>query len=144
MAHKWSPLARFDITDEAGSVAFQVRGDFDASMTLRDPAGRAVATITADTRTGGFYRVEANSSRARLRRWWGSGGPYQIVSNEGELTASGSGLHLSLARDGSVIASMSRKFSLREKLAVDIADNQDAAFILAIMLTMHATHAPRR
>jgi uncharacterized protein YxjI len=143
MSHKWSLLSSFEITDEAGSPAFEAHGYLDASIVLRDPVGREVATITGN-KDSMFHEVEAVGARAKVRRaGWGSGEPYEISTPDGELTSNGSGNHLALARGDLVIAEMARKFSVREKLAVDIADSENAVFILGIMLAMQAIHAGR-
>ncbi len=41
------------------------------------------------------------------------------------------------------VAQMNRQFSLRERFALDVADDQDPAFILAVMLAVEAIHDER-
>jgi uncharacterized protein YxjI len=143
MSHKWSLLSSFEITDEAGSPAFEAHGYLDASIVLRDPEGREVATITGN-KYSNFHEVEAAGARAKVQRaGWDPAEPYKISTPEGELTTSGSGQHCSLARGDMVVAEMVREFSVRQKLAVDIADSENAPFIFGIMLAMQAIHAGR-
>jgi hypothetical protein len=39
---------------------------------------------------------------------------------------------------------MVRKFSLREKFAIDVADGENQAFLLALVLAIEAIHDERR
>jgi hypothetical protein len=43
-----------------------------------------------------------------------------------------------------IVASMVRQLSLREKFAIEIADGQNDAMLLAIMLAIEAIHDERR
>ncbi|MBO0834223.1 MAG: hypothetical protein J2P28_01735 [Actinobacteria bacterium] len=74
------------------------------------------------------------------------GDKYAIDSAFGYLTARGrfDGGDYTVDRDGTPIARMVRKFSLREKFAIDIADGENQAFLLALVLAIEAIHDERR
>ena len=74
------------------------------------------------------------------------GDKYDIESAYGRLQARGhfDGGDYTVSRGGAPVARMVRKFSLREKFAVDIADDENQAFLLAIVLAIEAIHDERR
>jgi uncharacterized protein YxjI len=74
------------------------------------------------------------------------GDKYDIESGLGRLEARGhfDGGDYTISRGGQPVARMVRKFSIREKFAVDVADNENQAFMLAVVLAIEAIHEERR
>jgi hypothetical protein len=82
---------------------------------------------------------------AQVRHVGFLGDRYEITTIFGPLTAPGSfGGDYALDQRGAPVASMVRQFSLREKFAIDIADGQNDALVLAVMLAVEAIHDRRR
>ena len=144
MSRKGALSKRFEITDEAGSLAFEARGRLGA-VTLHDPVGLQVAAVTKRAFSGTRQIDVGGEQVAQVRHTGILGDRYQIDTSLGVLTARGhlfSG-NFSLTRDGTLIAQMARQFSVREKFAVDISDDENAPFILAVMLAIEAIHDRR-
>jgi uncharacterized protein YxjI len=83
---------------------------------------------------------------AQVRHAGFFGDRYDIETSYGPLTARGrfAGGDYTLSQGGVQVASMTRKFSLREKFAIDVADDANVAFLLAVMLAIEAIHDDRR
>jgi uncharacterized protein YxjI len=146
MTKQWSLLERFDITDGQGTLAFQARGHFGAAISLHDPAGREVAAVTKHAFTDTHEINVAGERVAQVRHTGFFGDRYEIDSTHGVLTAQGRLLtgNFTLARDGQPVAQLDRQFSLRETFAIDIADTENPAFILAVLLAIEAIHDERQ
>jgi hypothetical protein len=87
----------------------------------------------------------AGQPAAQVRHVGFLGDRYEIDTGFGPLTARGSfGGNDTLDQGGAPVASMARQFSLREKFAIDIADGQNDALVLAVMLAVEAIHDRRR
>jgi uncharacterized protein YxjI len=145
MSRQWSVMERFDITDPQGALAFEARGHLGAAITLHDASGRQAAAVTKHVFSE-VHEVEVGGQRvAQVRHTGFFGDRYEVESAYGVLTAQGRLMSgdLTLARDGQLVAQMARQFSLREKFAVDIADSENAAFILAVLLAVEAIHDER-
>ena len=146
MTKQWSLLERFDITDGQGALAFAARGHFGAAITLHDPAGREVAAVTKHAFTDTHEISVAGERVAQVRHTGFLGDRYEIDSTHGALTAQGRLLtgNFTLARDGEPVAHLDRQFSLHETFAVDIADTENPAFILATLLAVEAIQDERQ
>jgi uncharacterized protein YxjI len=145
MASKWSLMERFEITDGSGTPQFEARGHFGSKITLHDYSGREVAEIRKhmmsdkhDIYVGGQYAAEVKHAGF-------FGDHYDIQSGYGVLTARGhfNGGDYTLSRDGAPVAAMRRQFSLREKFGIEVADNENAVFLLAVILAIEAIHEER-
>jgi uncharacterized protein YxjI len=146
MSSRWSLMEHFEITDSSGAPQFEARGHLGSQITLHDNQGQVVADIRkhvfSDT-----HEVYLNGQRmAQVRHAGIFGDRYDIDSGFGLLTARGhfGGGDYTVSRDGTPVASMVRQFSLREKFAVEIADNENQAFLLALVLAIEAIHDERR
>jgi uncharacterized protein YxjI len=146
MSSRWSLMDRFEITDSSGAPQFEARGHLGSQITLHDNRGQEVADIRkhvfSDT-----HEVYLNGQRmAQVRHAGIFGDRYDIDSGLGMLTARGSfgGGDYTVSRDGTPVATMVRQFSLREKFAVEVADNENQAFLLALVLAIEAIHDERR
>lgn len=145
MSKQWSLMERFEITDAQGRLAFEARGHLGATITLHDPTGQEVARVTKHVFTD-VHEVEIDGQRvAQVRHTGWLGEHFEVSSSYGTLTARGRLLNgdLALARDGDVVAQMAQQFSFHEKFAIDIADSENAAFILAVLLALEAIHEER-
>jgi uncharacterized protein YxjI len=145
MRRQWSMMERFDITDPEGALAFEARGHLGASITLHDAAGRQAASVTKHLFSE-VHEVEVDGQQvAQVRHTGFFGDRYEVESSYGVLSAQGRLMSgdLSLARNGQVVAQMARQFSFREKFAVDVADSENPAFILAVLLAIEAIHDER-
>lgn len=146
MSSKWSLMERFEITDGSGTPMFEARGHFGSQITLHDTSGRAVADIRKHVFTD-THEVYLDGQRvAQVRHAGIFGDRYDIESSYGVYNARGrfDGGDYTIGRDGSIVARMVRQFSLREKFAVDVADNENQVFLLALVLAIEAIHDERR
>lgn len=145
MSSTWSLLERFEITDESGALQFEARGHIGSQITLHDSSGREVADIRKRV-LGDTHEVYlAGQPAAQVRHVGFPGDRYEIDTSFGPLTARGIfGGNYTLDQGGVPVASMVRQFSLREKFAIDIADGQNDALVLAVMLAVEAIHDRRR
>ena len=146
MSSRWSLLERFDITDRAGTPLFEARGHLGARISLLDPAGQEVAEIRKHVMTDTHEVYVGGQRVAQVRHAGIFGDKYAIESGFGMLEARGhfDGGDYTVSRGGAPVARMVRKFSLREKFAVDVADDENQAFLLAIVLAIEAIHDERR
>lgn len=145
MSSRWSLLERFEITDASGMPRFEARGHFGSQITLHDAAGQVVAEIRKHLFSD-VHEIYLGGERvAQVRHAGFFGDRYEIATSYGQLTARGHfGGDYTLNQDGMIVASMIRQFSLREKFAIEIADGQSDAMLLAIMLAIEAIHDERR
>jgi uncharacterized protein YxjI len=97
------------------------------------------------TDTAGTPQFEARGHLASRITLHDSNGQ-EVADIRKHLTARGrfDGGDYTVSRDGAPIAQMVRKFSLREKFAVDVADGEKQAFLLALVLAIEAIHDERR
>jgi uncharacterized protein YxjI len=146
MSSKWSLLERFEITDGGGAPCFEARGHFGSKITLHDASGREVADIRKHLLSDVHEVYLGGQRAAHIRHAGFFGDHYDIETSYGALRARGhfDGGDYSLEQGGMAVASMRRKFSLRERFAIDIADGQNDALLLAVMLAIEAIHEERR
>lgn len=146
MASRWSLMERFEITDAAGAPQFEARGHLGSRITLHDRDGQEVADIRKHVLTDTHEVYVGGQRAAQVRHAGIFGDKYDIESAYGYLTARGrfDGGDYTVNRDGTPIARMVRKFSLREKFAIDVADSENQAFLLALVLAIEAIHDERR
>jgi uncharacterized protein YxjI len=142
MSSKWSVMKRFEITDALGAPQFEARGHLGSQITLHDTNGQEVADIrkhalklTHDVYVGG-------QQVAQVKHAGIFGNRYDIQSAYGLLNARGhfAGGDYDIMRDGMLVARLVRQFSLREKFAVDVADDENQVFLLALVLALEAIH----
>ncbi len=146
MSSRWSLMERFEITDEAGTPQFEARGHLGSRITLYDSRGQEVADIRKHLMTDTHEVYVGGRRAAEVRHAGIFGDKYDIQSAFGYLNACGhfDGGDYSVSRDGAPVARMVRQFSLREKFAVDVADNENQVFLLALVLAIEAIHDERR
>jgi uncharacterized protein YxjI len=146
LSRQWSLREKFEITDQSGAPQFEARGHLGSRITLHDQSGREVAEIRkhAFTLTHEIYLDGQRAAEVRHAGFIGN--HYDVETSYGPLAARGhfGGGDYTLSRGGVTVATMVRNFSLREKFAVDIADGENDAFLLAVMLTIEAIHTERR
>jgi uncharacterized protein YxjI len=145
MASTWSLMERFEITDSSGAPQFEARGHLGSQITLHDTSGREVADIRKHM-FGDTHDVHVDGQQvAQVRHAGIFGDRYEIESAYGILTARGhfGGGDYEVSRGGMPVARMTRQFSLREKFAVDISDEENQAFLLALVLAIEAIHDER-
>jgi uncharacterized protein YxjI len=146
MASRWSLMERFEITDAAGAPQFEARGHVGSRITLHDRDGQEVADIRKHLLTDTHEVYVGGQRAAQVRHAGIFGDKYDIESAFGYLTARGrfDGGDYTVTRDGTPVARMVRKFSLREKFAIDVGDSENQAFLLALVLAIEAIHDERR
>lgn len=146
MSSRWSLMERFEITDGGGTPEFEARGHLGSRITLHDQAGQEVADIRKHVLTDAHEVYVGGERAAQVRHAGIFGDKYDIQSAFGHLTAHGhfDGGDYTIGRDGVPVARMVRQFSLREKFAIDVADNENQVFLLALVLAIEAIHAERR
>jgi uncharacterized protein YxjI len=123
MSSRWSLMERFDITDSSGTPVFEARGHLGARISLLDSNGQEVAEIRKHVMTDTHEVYVSGQNVAQVRHAGIFGDKYDIESGFGRLV---------------------RKFSLREKFAVEVADDENQPFLLAIVLAIEAIHDERR
>lgn len=146
MSSRWSLMEHFDITDASGRPQFEARGHLGAAISLLDSDGREVAEIRKHMLGDAHEVYLGGQNVAQVRHAGIFGDKYDIDSSFGRLEARGrfDGGDYTVSRGGAPVARLVRKFSLREKFAVDIADSENQAFLLALMLAIEAIHEERR
>ena len=146
MSSRWSLMERFDITDGSGTPVFEARGHLGARISLLDSYGQEVAEIRKHIMTDTHEVYLGGQRVAQVRHAGIFGDKYDIETGFGRLEARGrfDGGDYTVSRGGVPVARMVRKFSLREKFAVDIADDENQPFLLAIVLAIEAIHDERR
>jgi uncharacterized protein YxjI len=145
MSSKWSLMPRFEITDGSGAPQFEAKGHLGSQITLHDNSGREVADIRKHVFSDAHEVFVAGQQVAQVRHAGIFGDKYDIQSAYGLISARGhfDGGDYTLSRDGMPVARMVRKFSLREKFAVEISDQDDQVFLLAVVLAIEAIHDER-
>ena len=145
MSSKWSLLERFEITDDSGTPQFEARGHLGAQITLHDTSGREVADIRKHLMTDTHEVYVGGQKVAQVRHAGIFGDKYDIESAYGLLTARGhfNGGDYTIHRDGMPVARMVRQFSLRERFAVEVADQENQIFGLTLVLAIEAIHEER-
>lgn len=148
IASKWSLIEHFVINDEFGTARFDVRGSLSLSqrLSLSDQSGRELAEIKKHLMSTRHDIIVAGQRVAEVHHEGFFGEHYEIDSQFGRISAKGnfSGWNYTIHQEGQPIATVSREFALREKFIVDIADNVNDVFILAIVLAIDAIHDERR
>lgn len=146
MSSRWSLTERFEIADESGAPRFEARGHLGSRITLHDGTGQEVADIRKHLMTATHDVYVGGQQMAQVRHAGIFGDRYDIESAYGVLNARGrfDGGDYTVSRDGMPVARMIRKFSLREKFAVEIADDENQPFLLALVLAIEAIHDERR
>jgi uncharacterized protein YxjI len=145
MSSQWSLMERFDITDASGTPCFEARGHFGKRITLHDASGQQVAEITKRPFSETHEVYVGGDLAAQVKHTGFFGDQYQINSAFGVFEARGrlAGWDFTLTQGGMPVASMDRHVSFRETFAVDIADNENAAFVFAVLIAIEAIHDER-
>jgi len=146
MSSRWSLMERFDITDPSGATVFEARGHLGSRISLLDSNGQEVAEIRKHMMSDTHEVYLGGQRVAQVRHAGIFGDRYDIESGFGRLEARGrfDGGDYTISRGGAPVARMKRKFSLRERFAVEVADDEDQPFLLAIVLAIEAIHEERR
>lgn len=148
IASKWSLVEHFVITDDRGDPVIDVRGNLGLiqRLTLQDSSGRELAEIKKHLMTTKHDILVGGGLVAQVHHEGFFGERYEIESQYGQISARGnfSGWNYTIHQQGKVIATVSREFSLREKFQVEIYDNVNDVFVLAVVLAIDAIHNERR
>jgi uncharacterized protein YxjI len=146
MSSRWSLLEHFEITDASGAPQFEARGHLGSRISLLDTYGREVADIRKHMLSDAHEVYLGGQNVAQVRHTGIFGDRYDIESSFGRLEARGrfNGGDYTLSRGGVPVARLVRQFSIREKFAVDVADSENQAFLLALVLAIEAIHEERR
>jgi uncharacterized protein YxjI len=145
MSSKWSLMPRFEITDGSGAPQFEARGHLGSQITLHDTYGQEVADIRKHVFSDTHEVHVGGQQVAQVRHAGIFGDKYDIESAYGIINARGhfAGGDYTLSRDGVPVARMVRQFSLREKFAIEVPDDENQVFFLAIVLAIEAIHDER-
>ena len=144
----------FDITDEAGRLAYRVDGkvlSLRDRLVIQDPAGREVASVhrqlVALRRT---YRIEIageNAGNVRKKLFTPFRDSYTIdVPGPDDLTMHGDLLdhEYEVEKGGRRVARVSRRWlSIRDTYAVDVEDGENDLLVLAAVLALDLAQAAR-
>jgi uncharacterized protein YxjI len=138
---------RFTITDETGAPQFEVQGRsaFSSQLSITDSSGALAASITGHAFSS-RYEIQAGGLTTVLRPRGFFGQRYEITSPAGQLEARGnfSQRTYTVTRSGAVVAMITQQRSFREKFAVEIADGEEPALLLAVVLTIEIIRDRRR
>ena len=147
IARKWSMANRFTITDETGAPQFEVQGKsaFSSRLTITDGSGVLAAVITSRAFSS-RYEIQAGGLITVIRSRGIFGQRFEITSPAGQMEARGnfSGRTYTVTRGGGVVAMITQQRSFREKFAVEIADGEEPALLLAVVLTIEVIRDRRR
>jgi uncharacterized protein YxjI len=147
ISRQFSLTDRFSVTDENGVPQFTVQGRFSLSprLSVRDPAGTEVATI-AKPAFSRRYEVVADGHPATIRPVGVFGRRYEIDSAEGHLAASGnfSGRQYVISRGASPAATVIQRRGLRERFAVEVADQESPVLMLSLVVVIETIRDRRR
>lgn len=148
IASKWSLIEHFVITDGSGTPRFDVRGRLSLGqrLSLCDQTGQELAEIRKHMMTTKHDIIVGGQRVAEVHHEGFFGEHYEVDSQFGRISAKGhfSGWNYSMHQNGQLIATVSRELALREKFQVNIADNVNDVFVLAIVLAIDAIHDERR
>lgn len=141
-------IEHFVITDGFGSPVLDVRGRLSLTqrLSLCDQSGQERAEIRKHMMTTRHDIIVDGQRVAEVHHEGFFGEHYEVDSQFGRISAKGnfSGWNYSIHQGGQLIATVSRELALREKFQVDIADNVNDVFILAVVLAIDAIHDERR
>ena len=141
-------IEHFVITDEFGTSRFDVRGRLSLTqrLSLCDQTGRELAEIRKHLMSTRHDIVVDGQAVAQVHHEGFFGEKYEVDSQFGRITAKGDfgGWNYSIHDGHQLIATVSREFALREKFLVDVANDVNDVFILAIVLAIDAIHDERR
>lgn len=147
MSRKWSLTNRFTITDETGAPQFEVQGRFafSSQLSIIDSSGALAASI-AGRAFSSRYEIQAGGLTTVVRSRGIFGQRYEITSAAGQMEARGnfSQRTYTVTRSGAVVATITQQRSFREKFAVEIADGEEPALLLAVVLTIEVIRDRRR
>jgi uncharacterized protein YxjI len=147
MSRKWSLASRFTITDETGAPQFEVQGKsaFSSRLSITDSSGALAASISGRALSS-RYEIQAGGLTTVVQPRGLFGQRYEITSPAGQLEARGnfSQRTYTVTRGGAVAATITQQRSFREKFAVEIADGEDPALLLAVVLTIEVIRDRRR
>jgi uncharacterized protein YxjI len=148
IASKWSMIEHFVITDGSGTPRFDVRGRLSLTqrLSLCDQSGRELAEIKKHLMSTRHDIIVNGQQVAEVHHEGFFGEKYEVESQFGRITAKGNfdGWNYSIHEGHRLIATVSRELALREKFTVDIADDVNDVFVLAIVLAIDAIHDERR
>jgi uncharacterized protein YxjI len=146
MSSRWSLMEHFEITDGSGAPQFEARGHLGARISLLDGSGQEIAEIRKHMMSDTHEVYLGGQRMAQVRHAGIFGDKYDIESGLGRLEARGhfDGGDYMISRGGQPVARLVRKFSIREKFAIDVADNENQAFVVALVLAIEAIHEERR
>jgi uncharacterized protein YxjI len=148
IASKWSMVEHFVITDGFGAPVLDVRGRLSLSqrLSLSDQSGRELAEVRKHMMSTRHDIIVDGQRVAEIHHEGFFGEHYEVDSHFGRISAKGnfSGWNYSIHQGGQLIATVSRELALREKFQVDIADNVNDVFVLAVVLAIDAIHDERR
>jgi len=147
MSRKWSLTERFAITDEAGISQFEVQGrmSLTARLSMRDASGTEIAEIRKVPFTR-RHEIVADGQHATVTSRGFFGRQYGIDSTAGHLEARGnfSGRQYVVTRDGEPAATVAQRAGLRERFAIEVADGESPALMLAVILVIETVRDQRR
>jgi uncharacterized protein YxjI len=147
MSRKWSLVSRFTITDESGAPQFEVQGRsaFSSQLSITDSSGMLAASITGRAFSS-RYEIQAGGLTTVIRPRGIFGQRYEITSPAGQMEARGnfSQRTYTVTRNGAMVAAITQQRSFREKFAVEIADGEEPALLLAVVLTIEVIRDRRR
>ena len=141
-------IEHFVITDEFGTPRFDVRGRLSLSqrLSLCDQSGQELAEIRKHLMSTKHDIIVGGQRVAEVHHEGFFGERYEVDSQFGRITAKGNftGWNYSIHQGGHPVATVSRELALREKFLVEVADNVNEVFILAVVLAIDAIHDERR
>ena len=147
ISRKWALTARFAITDDTGFSRFEVQGRsaFSRKLSIYDPAGAEVAVVSRRG-LGMRYLILTGGQEITVTPRGFLGKRFEIGTPAGFLEARGnfSGRQCGITRGGMLAAGVTQLRTFREQFAVQVADEEDAVLMLAVVLVIELIRDERR
>jgi len=141
---------RFAVSDEAGNPGYEVEGSLlriPKQFTIRDREGRERARVWKQPiawlarfhlEMDGVEVATIQQKLAFLRHRYEVHGPG--LSVEGNLWD----MNFSITKDGVPVGRVDKKWSLRDRYAIEVADPRDELLVLALVLTIDHVKAAQQ
>ena len=149
VANKWSK-ERFTIDDDEGTPQFEVLRIYGLdgnSLSLRNLEGKELSAIRPRTGPTRFEIAMGSDQPTTVRHQGWFGRRYSVDSPAGEMSATVgdfSRQSYELISSGTARATVSRQFIRQQSITIDVADGEDAAALIAVVMAIETIRDDRR
>lgn len=141
---------RFTIDDDGGTPQFETRRIYGLdgnSLSLRNLEGKELAAIRPRARPTRFEIATGTDQPITVRHQGWFGRRYSMDTPVGETTATVgdfSRQSYEVISSGTARATVSRQFIRQQNLTIDVADDEDAVSLIAVVLAIETVRDDRR